>query len=520
MEQVKRRRKNNKVNMIIESLIDYCFRESFLYQLTATLSTYCLINIVWFYRRRWKRFQLLRVHYDIPGPKPRLYDGNLSLFTGRTPHLVGQRILQDYGPFHCVFIGDEPNLIVTDLELLKQIFIERSSSFKARMKLYIDGELSEGILFTTKYDRYKAMRKVMAPHFNRYTSRGGSQTDFIEVSVRLMLDYIEQRLERSELEPNKMTANVDMHDLMKSAALHLITSLAIKLPEVQVRERETNVIRLDSFLSKADEGVSLQMIRFPVLRRLAQFVSDHFTVNGLLKKINDELDKSIKEAKKSNSPAGDNENLQLIDLLIKLHKEGKMTRDEVVGNGQALLFAGYDTTSTTLTYAFWAIAKHTDIQDRLRADLMTNGMESKYLTQVVNETLRCYPTATAFTARIATKTLTINGLTIPQGTGIMYHQWLMHRDPKIWPEPAKFDPERFAEGKEHHPCAYAPFGFGERKCLGIQLALLEMKMIICDVLLRFKLNLKAPKELELVSYAAFLSKPKGKVMVELEKLQK
>ena len=101
----------------------------------------------------------------------------------------------------------------------------------------------------------------------------------------------------------------------------------------------------------------------------------------------------------------------------------------------------------------------------------------------------------------------------------MYNAWLMNHNPEIFPDPYKFDPERFREGVEYDPCAFAPFGLGDRKCLGIKLAMLEMKVIVCDVLLRYKLKLKSPENLELVSFAHMLTTPKEKVIVELEKLR-
>ena len=122
------------------------------------------------------------------------------------------------------------------------------------------------------------------------------------------------------------------------------------------------------------------------------------------------------------------------------------------------------------------------------------------------------------TRRLATETITIGKWTIPQGACVLYNHWLVNRDPESWPEPNKFDPERFRPDAKFHPCAFAPFGMGDRKCLGYQVAKPEMKMIICDLLPRYKVILKSPQDLQLVTHAINLSKPKDPIIVSLERV--
>lgn len=119
---------------------------------------------------------------------------------------------------------------------------------------------------------------------------------------------------------------------------------------------------------------------------------------------------------------------------------------------------------------------------------------------------------------MASESVRHKGLMIPKGTMVTFNGWLVHRDPDIWPEPMRFDPERFRPGKSHHPCAFAPFGFGERRCLGFEFAMLEIKALLCDIIIRYRVRLISPMELRQYVHAQFLTKPLDQIMVQFEHL--
>lgn len=490
----------------------YPFDSLLLCQLTTTLLVYSIIKTCLYFRVRRKRHQLFK-HYGIPGPEPNLIDGNLNLYlVDRQGYRTNERLSKIYGKYFGIYVGDEPSIIIRDLDLLKTIFLERMSSFKERSQIFMEMPIAHSILFA-RYDRWRMMRKMMSQPFSAYSIRGQESNQFVEDSVKLMLQYIEQNLD-----PTTGIVNIDIHDLMKSSALFMISAMAIDLPNVQVKENEPNVKSMDEYLSSIDKGITVLAAKFPFLKRVIRFLTKYFELDPMMALIRRNLNRKIDQQVKSKPSA--ELSTRLIDKLIDLHREGKLTREEVIGNAEAILFAGFDTTSTTLAYIFWVLGKHVDVQERLRDELVAHGQESLYLNQVINETMRLYPTVMSFITRLATETVTLGSLTIPQGARVIYCNWLVTRDPNVWPEPEKFDPERFRAGAEIHPCAFAPFGLGDRKCLGFQLALLEIKTTICDVLMRYRLRTKSPDELVLVSYATVLSKPKDRILVELESLAK
>lgn len=400
--------------MIIATIFHYLYDSRFIYQALATLLTYNLIRISFFLKARHKRYKLFE-YYNIPGPKPNLLDGNLLTYRKGNQFEVEAKMAKIYGHkgYYGVFFGDEPSLIITDLDLLKRVFFEENKSFTERTEMFIDIPVSHGIIFA-KYKRWKAMRKILAPSFSKYSVRGGIPTQFIEDSLKMMVDYIDLKLE-------KKSVDIDFHDLMKSTALHLISTMAIKLPNVQVKEKEENVKGLDAYLYSMDKGLVIMAVIFPFIRNILSFLANRFEYGTVMALINKGLNRTIdaglnklmnlsdringnkiinkthdnnlvdysslshKDTNNNNimmsnminknntntnynnnNSNNNNSDDQIIDIMIRLLYEGKLSRKEVIGNAETLLFGGYDTTSTTMTYIFWALSKHTDIQERFK----------------------------------------------------------------------------------------------------------------------------------------------------------
>ena len=169
-------------------------------------------------------------------------------------------------------------------------------------------------------------------------------------------------------------------------------------------------------------------------------------------------------------------------------------RDEVV----TMLLAGHDTTSQSMVWAWYLLARHPEIEDRLRRQVdRLAGRRVKYEDvdaldyprMVVEETMRLYPPVPT----IIRQTLSedeIGGYSIPENTGVLVSPFLAHRRPDSWPNPLQFDPERFDKtAPKRHPFAYFPFGGGRHTCLGKHFAMLESQIILVTVIQRYRLLL-------------------------------
>jgi cytochrome P450 family 3 subfamily A len=216
-----------------------------------------------------------------------------------------------------------------------------------------------------------------------------------------------------------------------------------------------------------------------------------------------------------------------------------MSNDELVANSLIVLGAGQETPAALLTYMSLILAKHQDIQNRLRKEIRkwyeNAGNKFKYedltilpyLDAVVSETLRMYPPAVRF-ERTCTKDYSteamIGGrrvrLDIKKGDHIRIPIYAIHHDPVNHNDPEQYKPERFLLQNRDNliPYTYLPFGTGPRACIGMRFALIEVKLALAKLILKFKFTLsrRTPKALDFSNVFALLS-PKN-VIVGIEKV--
>ena len=162
-------------------------------------------------------------------------------------------------------------------------------------------------------------------------------------------------------------------------------------------------------------------------------------------------------------------------------------RDELV----VFLLAGHDTTSTTLTYALWALGRDPAMQRRVAAEAAALGdhpldvadvAQLPYTVQVLHEALRLCPPAPAI-GRMAMRDVVVDGRRIPAGTNVVVGCYALHRDPSLWDEPERFDPERFnsARSAGRDRWQFLPFGAGPRSCIGDHFAMLEATLGLATI---------------------------------------
>jgi cytochrome P450 len=186
----------------------------------------------------------------------------------------------------------------------------------------------------------------------------------------------------------------------------------------------------------------------------------------------------------------------LLTLLIRAEsaEDGRLDAAELRDQVLVFLLAGHETTATSLAFALHLLALHPEVQDRARAEIVgvlgdrtptaADTQALPYLTMVLKEAMRLYPAAPVVSRRSVAAT-EIGGHLIPAGADVLVSPWVTHRHPAYWPQPQRFDPERFAPEAEAARPRYAwfPFGGGPRACIGQHFSMLEAVLILA-VLLR------------------------------------
>ncbi|XP_055714885.1 probable cytochrome P450 6a23 [Phlebotomus papatasi] len=204
---------------------------------------------------------------------------------------------------------------------------------------------------------------------------------------------------------------------------------------------------------------------------------------------------------------------------------GKITLEELVAQTFVFFIAGYSTSSSTLTFAFYELAVNQDIQEKARGEVNRilekyNGeytyeacMEMKYIDQIIKETLRKH-TAIDFLIRSCSQDYPVPGTShvIEKGTFLTIPIYGIHHDPEIYPDPEKFDPERFAEEniKNRHPFAWLPFGEGPRNCIAIKFGMMQTKIALAVFLSKYRVDISPETVIPpILDNLRFVRSPKG-----------
>jgi cytochrome P450 len=174
----------------------------------------------------------------------------------------------------------------------------------------------------------------------------------------------------------------------------------------------------------------------------------------------------------------------------------RQLRDELL----TLFLAGHETTSHALSWTWYLLASHPAIAQALydeidavlgaRAPQLSDLFKMPYLERVLSEAMRLYPPAYVLT-RVACEDAELGGYQVPKGADVVLWIYHMHHDARWFPEPERFDPDRFAPERRKllPPSAYVPFGAGTRTCIGKQFAMLEAQLILVTIAQRFRLEL-------------------------------
>jgi cytochrome P450 len=199
----------------------------------------------------------------------------------------------------------------------------------------------------------------------------------------------------------------------------------------------------------------------------------------------------------------------------------KQLRDEAI----TIFAAGHETSANALSWVWYLLAQNPDAEARLHdeVDRVLGGRlpgfadlaELKWTRMVIDEAMRLYPPAHAIT-RTAIGEDRIGGVRIPPGASITISMYATHRNPNLWTEPERFDPERFAPAAvaQRHRFAYLPFGGGPRICIGNGFAITEAQVIVGAVAQRYRLRLAPDQVVEPIGLVTL--RPKSGVWVTLE----
>lgn len=443
----------------------------------------CVVYI--FYTGYVQPFQKVK-QMGLKGPFPKPLVGNFFDYGPWKQHTAQVQLQQLYGNVYGSLFLQIPTIWVSDPEILKAVTVQHFSNFPNRYAFTPRVKPFDLSVIELKDQDWKRVRNIVIQTFT--TSKLKIIYPFIDdASNRLIDDF-------SKAEGHDQTIGIKKIFSKYTMEVILATAFGIEVDDHKAIAKICKAI--DSILGSRPTILHFLLFVSPSLFQLIEPLFGE-TVNSLhyvMKVTNDVI-----QQRKSNIQAGIPCRKDLLQLIIEAGKDENLTNDEIISQAFIFLAAGHESTAHTLTFACYLLAINPDIQQKLFQEIDSTFsldhsinydilFELPYLDMVVSETLRMFPSG-YFTNRDIKQDKVINGVRFVSGAMVGVPVYALHHNPKLWPNPDKFMPERFTpeEKAKRHPCSYFPFGSGPRNCLGMRLASLEIKLALVKVVQNMEL---------------------------------
>jgi cytochrome P450 len=435
-----------------------------------------------------------------PGPNDGLKRWSLGPLNDN-PLKYFTRLARDYGDVAGIRVLNFGTIFINHPDTIEEVLVTNARKYtKGRVLRANRHVFGEGLL-TSEGEFWLRQRRLAQPAFHRARIASYAAT---------MVEYTQRMLEGWQ-----EGEELDAHQEMMRLTLQIVGKT---LFDADV-ERDAQ-----------DVGKSLEMLlEIGANFRRTIFVPHWIPTPTNLRmkrevaQIEKILYRIIAERRASGRDAGD-----LLSMLLAAHDEDgtrmtdKQLRDETI----TLFLAGHETTASTLSWAWWLLAQNPAVEAKLHAEMDTvlagraptldDLPNLSYTAHVITEVLRLYPAAWGL-ARLVVEPHEVAGYPVTKGMGVAMAQWVVHRDPRWYDEPEKFQPERW-EGdllRRLPRFAYFPFGGGPRQCIGNTFALMEAALVLATIAQKFRLRLVAHHRV--VPLASITLRPRHGVRVTLER---
>lgn len=413
-----------------------------------------------------------------PGPAPVTFNPlSLVAYSRRMRSAPTERIrerFEQYGDIYCApFLGRDV-FVLRHPDHLQEVLVTQASKFEKPSEGITARQLSlllgQGLL-NSNGELWRRQRRLIQPAFRR---------ERLEEYAELISEHTEQMLDGWQ-----DGTSLDVSGEMMELTLRIVSKALFNHRVTDETDRVASAMRV---LRQSFGGIQALLPAWLPLPSRARTLKALADMDAIIYELID-------------APRDGRGRDLLSTLAAAFGAEGghrdeqqKQLRDELV----TLFIAGHETTSHALSWTWHLLSTHPEVEQTLHAELahVLGGRAPRwsdlehlpYAEQVLSESMRLYPPAYVL-ARVANADAVVGGYTIPRGADVVMWTYLTHHDARWFPDPERFDPERFsATNRRAIPqCAYVPFGAGTRTCIGKQFALMEALLILTRTAQRFRL---------------------------------
>jgi len=433
-------------------------------------------------------------HRTPPGPRSLLGLRNLYRFS--TDQLQLLTDLRDrYGDTVQLKVLGKPWFLFNKPEDIEAVMVKHHKIMvRDEYVTILERTLGLGLL-TSDGELWKRQRKLMSGAFTPKRIRGYADA-MVRVTERGLLPWHEG-------------AEINLHKEMSRITMEVVAEVlfgaGVTASDVEIVSEAMEVI--NTYYANSPEAVLMlpEWVPTPLNMRVTQAVK---AIDALLYRI-------IAERRASGEERND-----LLGILLAAQDEGgvgmsdKQLRDEAV----TLFLAGHETTSLALSHTLYLLSKYPEAGQRVhdevtrvvgdRLPTAADVKQLEYTGWVLKEAMRLFPPAWT-TGREADADVEIGGYHVPKGAQILLSQWVVHRDPRWFPNPEAFVPERWEDTSDLPRYAYFPFGGGPRVCIGNHFAMMEATLLLVCMVQKFRLDLLPGERLQLAPSVTLRQKGPG-----------
>ena len=411
--------------------------------------------------------------------------------------------------WHAKNVFDD-QLVVSDPAGVKRVLLDNVANYpKGALEARILSTAFGDGLLTSDGEKWRTHRRVMSPSFDHRS---------IASYAPVITDAATARLKTWDAQGGN--AEIDVAHEMVTLTLEVISRTMFSTDSDALGSRVEETIRK----SMGELSFGLQHIApvigpFLLNRKLARIRANFQALDALMQKLIRGRGRRADSAPKD-----------LLDRLISAtdNETGfRMTDEEVRDEVIIIFLAGHETSSLAATYVWYLLSLHPEEEAKLHAELdaVLGGRvptyedlaKLPYTRMVIDEAMRLYPPAPMLTGRVAHEPDEICGYRVAKGMEIAILPWVLHRHRTLWDDPDRFDPERFSrENSATRPrFAYLPFGGGPRICIGAQLALTEISLLVATMAQRYRFKLVPRQDIVLLHRVTL--RPRDGIRMRLER---